>query len=632
MEIDIPGGYAGKILRVNLSNNSISEERLDKLFCRRYLGGTGFISYFLYRELKQGVEPLSVDNKLVFALGPVTGTPMIGSGRSAVGGKSPLSGGIALSQVGEYWGSELKRAGYDCIIIEGKAEKPAYIWVNDGEASIKDARHLWGKETKETQQAIRAELGDDNIRVAMIGPGGENQVKFACIMHGLYDTAGRGGLGAVMGSKNLKAIVVRGHKIPAVADSKRLKELRRWFAENMYNSPVVKGWHQAGTGFDMEAYEQTGELTVRNWRDGLFPGVKNISATTIKETISIGMDSCFACPIRCKKRLKFDEPYPVDPDYGGPEYESLSALGSNLGVDNVKAIVKGNELCNTYSLDTISTGGVIAFAMECFEKGLLTTEDTGGIELRFGNDAAMLKCIELIAHRDGFGNLLAEGTSKLARKIGHASEDFAIHVKGIDAGHHEPRLMGSVGLGFMVNPHGADHCCNVLDRKFLVEGGMKAVRPLGFLEPFAEGDMGPRKVALFVAEHLKQVILDCMLMCHLAAVPLNHKVLTDITEAVTGWDTGVVEMLRIAERALTMTRLFNLREGLTADDDRLPKRFFQPKTDGPLDNRALDPEKMEKAKRYYYTLMGWDKDTGVPLPEKIEELCLPATFSGASED
>jgi aldehyde:ferredoxin oxidoreductase len=335
------------------------------------------------------------------------------------------------------------------------------------------------------------------------------------------------------------------------------------------------------------------------------------------------MDSCYSCPVRCKKKLKADEQKRYDSDYGGPEYETLSALGSNVGIDDIISVVKSNELCNAYSLDTISTGGVIAFAMECFERGLLTTEDTGGIELKFGNKEAVKNCIELIARREGFGNLLAEGTQNLVDKLGKDTGDFAIIVKGVDAGHHEPRLMPSCGLGFMINPHGADHCCNVLDSRFLTEGGMEGVHKLGFLEPFPELDISPRKVALFKLEHLKQVMFDCMLICHLAVAALDLQKITDITAAVTGWNTGIIEMLTIAERALTLARLFNTREGLTADDDRLPQRYYQPKTDGPLSDKSLNEEKMERAKRYYYALMGWDRDTGIPLPEKLEELCIP---------
>ena len=380
MAAEFPGGYQGKILRINLSQKSISVEKKEEKFYRKYLGGSGFIAYFLLNELKPGIDPLSPENKLIFALGPVTGTSIIGSGRHAVGGKSPLSGGIAFSQAGEFWGAELKRAGYDAVIIEGKADKPVYILINDAipeTAVIRDAGHLWGKNTKEAQQAIRAELGDEKIRVALIGPGGENMVRYACIMHGLYDAAGRGGLGAVMGSKNLKAVAVRGHQVPQVSDQGGLNALNKRIRDVLYTPFVTREMHEFGTGgYMMETFEAIGNLPVRNWRDGLFPGVKKIHGGVIKDTIRIGMDSCFACPVRCKKKVQFEEPYSVDPAYGGPEYETLSSLGNNCGIDNLKAIVKGNELCNAYSLDTISTGGTIAFAMECFEKGLLSIKDT----------------------------------------------------------------------------------------------------------------------------------------------------------------------------------------------------------------------------------------------------------------
>jgi aldehyde:ferredoxin oxidoreductase len=614
----LPGGYNGKILRVDLSHKNVSTEGIDGAFCRKYLGGSGFITYFLLKELKPGVEPLGPDNKLIFALGPVTGTPMWGSGRNGIGAKSPLGGSIALSEAGEFWGAELKRAGYDAIIVEGKADRPVYLWIKDGEASLRDAGHLWGKNTKETQETIRSELGDNRVRVAMIGPGGENLVRFAGIMNGCYDTAGRGGLGAVMGSKNLKAIAVRGHKAPRVAAPERLKELRQWLADHLYEKPMPRELHECGTGGGpMVHMMEEGNLPVRNFRDGLFPGVSKIHAEVMKATMWDGMDGCFSCPVRCKKRVKLDKPYHVDPDYGGPEYETLAALGSDCGVDKLEAIVKGNELCNAYSLDTISTGGVIAFAMECFERGLISTKDTGGLELRFGNHEAMLKAIELIARRQGFGDQMANGSAWLARKIGQGAEEFAIQVKGVEAGQHEPRLKSGLGLGFMINPHGADHVLNMVGNMDN-EDMMKPVRPLGMLDVLPADDIGPRKVALFKLEHLKAEVVNCLVTCLFISFDYNQ--LAELTSAVTGWDTGVMEQQRVAERIITMTRLFNIRQGLTADDDRLPQRFYQPKTDGALSDKPLDTEKMEKAKRYYYTLMGWDANTGIPLPEKLEEL------------
>jgi len=612
MTKEITGGYNGKILRVNLSNKSATTESIDELFCRRYIGGAGFVTYYLWKELKPGIDALAPGNKLIFALGPVSGLLLPGAARSCVGAKSPLTGGIAKSEAGGFWASELKRSGYDAVIIEGRAETPVYIWIQDGEASMRDAKHLWGKETKETEAAVRAELGDDKVQLAMIGPGGENTVRYACIMHGCHNAAARGGLGAVMGSKNLKAVAVRGHKLPKIADRNRISEIRQQvIAEPHWLSGIGTG------GPDMLALESVGNLPVRNFRDGLFPEVEKIHGGVMKDTISIGMEGCFACPVRCKKILRFEEPYHVDAAYGGPEYESIAALGSNCGVGNMKAIVKGNERCGAYSLDTISTGETIAFAMECFEKGLLNIRDTGGIELRFGNDEAMLKAIELIARRQGIGDLLAEGTAKIARIIGKGSEDFAMQVKGLEAGMHEPRVSPSLGLSYMVNPHGADHTCGFLELFFLSEALIKEFHPLGILESPPFDDIGPRKVGLFRLHQCKQIITDSLVLCQFLGY--TYQLAVDLLSAVTGWDTGVPELLRVAERILTVARLFNIREGFTADDDILPERFFQPKTDGVLADKPLDRAKFEKAKSYYYTLMGWDAK-GVPLPEKIEEL------------
>ncbi len=448
MNGELSGGYHGKILRVNLTEKRTSIEKIDNAFCRKYLGGSGFISYFLLKELRQGVDPFDPENKLIFALGPMVGTSVIGNGRNGIGAKSPLSGGIAWSQVGEFWGAELKKAGYDSLIIEGKADQPVYLWINDEEVTIKEASHLWGKNTKETQEEIRSELGDNKIRVAMIGPAGENMVRYACIMNGLYDAAGRGGLGAVMGSKRVKAIAVRGHQSIPVSNGEGIKSFNRWVMDHLTTHWLGKELTEYGTGGpQVEAFEEMGNLPVRNWRDGLFPGAKKIHAGVIKEQFRIGMDACFSCPIRCKKRVKCDEPYPVDPSYGGPEYETLSSLGSNCGIDHLEAIIKGNELCNAYSLDTISTGGTIAFAMKCFEKGLLSLKETDGIELRFGNEEAMLRCIDLIARRKGFGNLLAEGTARVAKTLGRGSEKFAMHVKGLELPAYDPRAGFGTGLG-----------------------------------------------------------------------------------------------------------------------------------------------------------------------------------------
>jgi aldehyde:ferredoxin oxidoreductase len=616
MTKEIPGGYNGKILRVNLSSKTTKTEAIDALFCRRYLGGAGFITYYLWKELKPGIDALSPDNKLIFALGPLSGMQLPGAARHCVGAKSPMTDSIAKAETGGFWAAELKRAGYDAIIIEGRAETPVYLWIQDEEASLKDAGHLWGKETKETEATIRAELGDNRIQVALIGPGGENQVRYACIMHGLHDAAARGGIGAVMGSKNLKAVAVRGHNPPKIVNSERVKEIR----QQVLGQTKGHWLSELGTGGpDMIDLVTVGNLPVRNFRDGLFPEVEQIHTGVMKENpMWVGMEGCYACPVRCKKMVQFEEPYRVDAAYGGPEYESIAALGSDCGMGNVKAIIKANERCGAYSLDTISTGSVIAFAMECFEKGLLTTSDTDGIELRFGNDEAMLKVIELIARRQGIGNLLAEGTARMAQKIGKGSAAFAIQVKGLECGMHDPRVSAGLGLGFMTNPNGADHCANLFDLRFMDEPLIKELHHLGIIEPIPPNEVSPRKVAVFRLSQLKKIVDDCSAVCLFLEYSLDKQ--AELVKAATGWEIGAIELIRVAERVLTVARLFNMREGFSATDDVLPERFFQPKTDGVLANKPpCDRSAMEKAKGYYYTLMGWDAQ-GVPLPEKVEEL------------
>ena len=611
-------GYNGKILRVNLTDGTVKTESIDEAFCRKHIGGAGFVSYFLLKEVGPGVDPLGPENRLVFATGPLTGIPLPGSGRHCVGAKSSLTGGIAKSEVGEFWGAELKSAGFDAVIIHGKSPKPVYVWINDGKAQIKDATHLWGQFTKETEEAIKKELNEKKVRTAMIGPGGENLVKFSCLMHGAKDAAGRGGLGAIMGSKNLKAVAVRGTKSPAMARPDDVKKLRQWIMDNM---DKVSGFHDFGTGANMGGFERLGNLPTRNFRDGAFPEVDKLSAQTIKDTIRIGMEGCYACPVRCKKVVELKKPYVVDPAYGGPEYETLGALGSNCGIDDLNAVSRASALCNAYAIDTISTGGAIAFAMECYENGLISKDDTDGIELTFGNTEAMLQMVEKIARREGIGDVLAEGTARAAKKIGKGAEAFSIQVKNLELPMHEPRLNKALALGYMVNPHGADHCCNMIDIAFndQAENPMVTVKdavPLGLSSaPFE--DIGPKKIALLKVVQLKKIIFDSLALCQF--LPYSYEQTADVTAAVTGWNTSVMEQLRAAERMLTMARMFNVRQGLTDEDDKLPSRFFSPTTKGALSDTSLDPDQLDTAKQYYYNLMGWD-NKGVPTPEKLEEL------------
>jgi len=613
----IANGYNRKILRVNLSDNSVQTEATENDFCRKHLGGAGYVAHFLWQELEKETDPLGPNNKLIFTVGPLTGIPLSGSGRNCIGTKSPLTGGIAKSEVGEFWGAELKRAGYDALIIEGRTEKPVYLSINDSEVSLEDAGEIWGKNTKETQQAIRDKLGDRHIRVASIGPGGENLVRYACVMNGLYDAAGRGGTGAVMGSKNLKAIAVRGKQALPKRGDKSVTDLRDWLADNMN---MIRNFWEAGTGLAMDGLEEMGILPVNNFRDRLFPTVREIDAAAIKNKIRIRMDACYACKVHCKKVVKVDNPYSVDPAYGGPEYETLASLGSNCGIDNLAAISKGSELCNAFSLDTISAGSAVSFAMECYENGLLTIRDTDGLELKFGNVDAMLKLLEMIALRKGIGNLLADGVARAAKEIGRGAEEYAMEVKGLDVGMHEPRAKPGLGIGFMVNPHGADHASNLHDHMYLNENEMrtKEAKELGLPVPLVIDDVGPNKVQLVRFCQLRTLLFDSLVICQF--LPYNLMQLNEVIASITGWDTDIDELLKISERTLTTFRMINLREGFSADDDRLPNRFFQPKGDSRDTDKPLDQKKYEEAKRYYYSIMGWDEKSGIPKPEKLEEL------------
>jgi len=346
----MPFGYTGRVLRVDLSTGQVSVDEHDERFHRRYLGSTALVAYTLLKEVPPGIDAFDPQNRLLFALGPVSGAPLGGAGRSSVGAKSPLTFGFGKAEVGGHWGAEFRRTGYDALIVEGRADRPVYLWVTEQDVEVRDAAQLWGLTTKEAQELIQQELGDDRVRVAGIGPGGENLVRFACIINDLKDAAGRTGIGAVMGSKDLKAVAVRGIQTPRMADPEGVRSISRWLADNY--ETVSASLHQYGTGAGMDSGRLSGNLPTRNFRDGDFVEVVSISADILKEQIGVGMDGCYACPIRCKKMVKVTEPWPVDPEYGGPEYETLAAVGSNCGVHDLKAVARAHALCQAYSLDT----------------------------------------------------------------------------------------------------------------------------------------------------------------------------------------------------------------------------------------------------------------------------------------
>ena len=607
-------GYNGKILRVKLSERSVVAEEWPVHFYQSFLGGRGFIAPTLLREMKKGCDPLGPDNKLIFSLGPLTGMPLPGTARNSVGAKSPLTGGFGEAEAGGFWGAELKKAGFDMIIVEGISEKPVYLHINNGDAQLRDASHLWGMEVADTHKAIQKELGDDRVRTAIIGPGGERCVFFACILNDIDHAAGRTGLGAVMGSKKLKAIAVRGQELPAIANMEAVKELGRWMAKNYKEVTAV--W-RFGTGYAVEAYSKEGNLPTCNFRDGSFDGASKISARTLSETYGIGMYGCYACPVKCKKKVKIDEPgCCVDPIYGGPEYETLAAFGSNCGISDLKAICKAHEICNRNGIDTISAGCTIAFAMECFEAGLLTIKDTDGVDLTFGNAQSMLKVLEMIVQQKGIGALLAKGSRIAARNIGRGADDYAIQVKGLELAMHDPRVKKGFGINLGVNPAGPDHASSIQDMTLMEGQRYEDWNSIDANDPIPVKELSPRKARQVYQygmwTHLANYLGWCIF------VRYSPKQISEAVEAVTGWSMSLWRLMKTAERGLTLSKIFNLREGFTEADDVLPMRMRKPQSKG--DKEAhIDPALFDEAKRYYYYMLGWDEQ-GVPTRMRLVEL------------
>jgi aldehyde:ferredoxin oxidoreductase len=617
----MPNGYHGRFLRIDLSTGTVSIETPDDLLYRQYMGGWGFLAHYLLRELPPGIDPLGPANKLIFALGVVTGAPVAGGARHAVGAKSPLTGGFGAAEAGGFWGAELKKAGWDGIIVEGRAPGPVYLWVEDETVEIREAANLWNLETRECEARIRVELGDKRIRVSQIGPGGENMVRFACIMNDLKDAAGRTGLGAVMGSKNLKAIAVRGHGTISLADAQGVSEIAKLLRDAC--TGTLAGWHDYGTGWGLTAFNAAGGLPTRYFQEGSFEGAEKIAPTTFMKTIGVEMEGCYACAVRCKKVVRVTGARQVDPEYGGPEYETLAALGSLCGIDDVKAISYANQRCNANTIDTISTGNAIAFAMKCYERGILTAADADGIELAFGNADAMVAMVDKIAKREGIGDLLAEGVCRAAKKIGEEAEDLAIHVKGQEVPMHEPRIKFALDIGYATSPTGADHVHVLHDTDFVSEGHtLESFKSLGIMEPLAVEDLGPAKVRLAAYQTIVICAYNCIGLCMLAAKGLSLTQLVRLVSSITGWDTSLFELMKAGERALNMARAFNTREGFTAADDTPPPRFSVPFSSGPRMGVKVPRQELDKAICLYYQMMGWDTATAAPTLAKLLELDL----------
>jgi len=598
------GGWTETLLRVNLTTGEITKEALNMDWARQYIGGRGLATRYLYEEGVATVDPLGPENKLILATGPLTGTGAPCGARYMVATKGPLTGAIAASNAGGMWPAELKFAGYDMIIFEGRAEKPVYLWIYNDQVELRDASHLWGKTTWETEDLIRAET-DPEAKIAGIGPAGEKLVLFACVVNDKHRGAGRSGVGAVMGSKNLKAVAVRGTRGLKVADPEGFWQAALETLAKLKEAPITgQALPTYGTEVVMNVINEAGFLPTRNFQQGQFEGADKISGETLAETLLVRNKGCFACPISCGRVSHVPDPrYPGA--YEGPEYEAAWALGADTGVSDLEAVTKANFLCNQYSMDPISMGATLAAAMEMYEKGILTEEQTGR-PLRFGDAEALVEMVEATGKREGFGNELALGAKRLCEKYGHP--ELFMGVKGQEFPAYDGRGAQGIGLNYATSNRGACHV-----RGYTISAEVFGVPEK--VDPFTtEG-----KAALDKLFQDVTAVVDSTGLCLFTTFAIGLPEVQALLETATRAGYTEENLLQAGERIWNLERLFNLKAGFTAADDTLPKRLLEePIPAGPAKGRV---NRLSEMLPEYYRARGWDEN-GVPTPEKLAELGL----------
>lgn len=612
------GGYTGKILRIDLTKQEATTEDLAVDTARDFIGGAGFGIKYLFDEVPAGADALGPKNKLIFAPGPLSGSNVPCASRMAVTAKSPLTGAVGMALSGGHFPVEMKFAGYDMIIVEGKAEKPVYVWIKDGAVRFRNAETLWGMKTTDTQQVIKNELKDQNVRIVCIGPAGENQLRIASIINE-WRAVGRKGLGAVMGSKNLKAIAVRGSGAVKVADTEKLKAARDVFAKAMKDSEVLyPAFAKIGTPMVVDHTCHMGIFPTKNYSaTGAYDPIDKLGVE-IQMTRNVGKEHCYGCPVGCSQ-LKLAK----TGDYAGiltegPEFETMYSFGGVTGVEDIDAIIAADRLADELGFDSISSGVTVAFAMELYEKGILTKEDTGGLNLSFGNHHAMIKILQQMAYREGIGAILADGTQAAAAKIGKGSEKYAMHVKGLELPAYDVRGAKAHGLNYATSYTGADHC-----------------RGYAFQEIF--GIPIPKEVDRFAAEgkgeltkwnqDVRTATTDAPTMCAFLldmAVPgIATQNTADLLAGITGFDYSADEIQTAGERINNLAAAFNVREGFSRKDDTLPERLLtEPLPGGAAKGHYISREELDLMLDEYYEARGWSKETGAPSRKKLTELGL----------
>ena len=614
-------GYRGKTLIVDLVKSTVRKEPLNQQYVEEFLGGRGWAIKYLYDNLKKGINALGPENILVIGLGPLTGTLAPSSARYTIASKSPLTGGIGYANSGGHFAPELAYAGYDAIFIHGCADTPVYLYIEDDVVEIRDASHLWGKDTWETEEIIRKETTEE-FQILSIGQGGENLVKYAAILNNLSRAAARTGVGAVMGSKNLKAIAVRGSGAVQVAKPKEFDGFIEETLRKIYDDPAYPSLSYYGTAFLVDLAYISGGLATRNNQTGIFEEYESLSAETFDEEFRVKSESCFACPIHCGKYSKVETGKYAGTKGGSPEYETIVCFGSKCGIGDLSVIIKANELANKYGIDTISLGDTIAFAMEAYEKGMITKEDTDGIEVVWGNDDALISLIEKVAFRDGFGDDLAEGTKILSEKIGKGSNKFAHHIKGMEPPAYDVRTAKAFGLGWATATRGADHLAALPNFELLGYSPEKGLEWFGSEESVDPFSWKGKPRMVYWHENFGAIV-DSAEMCKytcFSAYAVKPEDMSSFLTFATGIDFTPERLMLIGERIYNLERLFNLREGIGKEEDRLPSRFTdEPLPEGPSKGNYVELEKMLPE---YYELRNWDLETGLPSKELLEKLNL----------
>lgn len=610
-------GWTGNRLNIDLDNGKIWIEELPEKVLKKYLGGRGLNVFTLSMFELDNVEYDSSDNPLCFGTGPLTGTIVPASGRHNVSSTSPLTGILGDSSSGGFFAAELKYAGYDQIVITGKSEVPVYISINDEDVKIIDASHLWGKDIWETEELIKDELKEERTQIAVIGQGGENQVRYAAIINNLSRAAGRTGMGAVMGSKKIKAIAVKGSKGVKIAHPERLARLNKELLDCIYKSSSYPVRSTLGTSVLVDSYNAMGVLPTHNSKDSVFENADDISGVTFLEKYQKKSKACFACPVHCGHFYEVNEGKFKGTHGEGVEFESMCSLGSKIGNSDLASILLANNLCNQYGIDTMSTGGVIAFIMECYENGLINKDSLDGLDLTWGNVEAILKLIEKIALREGIGDLLAEGVKRISLTI-PGSEDYAQTIKGMEVPTQDVRGLKAWGLGWAVASRGGDHCRSFpLAETTWSEKEAKDV--------FGTVEAADRFSYVGKAEMVKwyeevNAVGDSLELCRIAQLGCNMPfgLIAEILGAVTGVEFKEKDLFIIGERIVNLERIFNLKHGLKPSDDSVPKRFLnEPIKNGPSAGEVINLKGMLSE---YYKLRKWNEIDGWPERDLLEQL------------